>query len=130
MARRRQARRCKAHRRDGQPCRAYAINGGVVCTKHGGAAPQVRRAAEARVVKQQFDRSFYPAYARWQRELAEWRVSRIVEAARLLDIDVDDVTPSDVVVCVAFHGLPSQDDAPKIRFDGRYGPRLGRRKTA
>jgi hypothetical protein len=33
--------RCGAARRDGGPCRAPAIPGGLVCRRHGGAAPQV-----------------------------------------------------------------------------------------
>ncbi len=50
MARVRQARKCHAHRKDGQPCRNYAIVGGRVCRSHGGAAPQVRRKADERVI--------------------------------------------------------------------------------
>lgn len=38
--------RCTAHHRDGQPCQAPAIPGGLVCLRHGGAAPQVKIAAE------------------------------------------------------------------------------------
>lgn len=38
--------RCTAHRRDGQPCGAPAIEFGTVCRRHGGAAQQVRFAAE------------------------------------------------------------------------------------
>lgn len=40
--------RCHARSRSGDQCRAYAIHGGRVCRSHGGAAPQVRRAARAR----------------------------------------------------------------------------------
>lgn len=41
---------CKAKSsRTGQPCRAWAIMGATVCRWHGGAAPQVRAAAAARV---------------------------------------------------------------------------------
>jgi hypothetical protein len=39
---------CAARRRDGQPCQAPAIEGGLVCRRHGGAAPQVAIAAEYR----------------------------------------------------------------------------------
>lgn len=43
------SRRCRAHNRAGDPCSAYAIRGAVVCVVHGGAAPQVKRAAEERL---------------------------------------------------------------------------------
>jgi hypothetical protein len=39
---------CTATRRDGQPCEAPAIPGGLVCKRHGGGAPQVKIAAEHR----------------------------------------------------------------------------------
>ena len=42
-------RRCSAHRKSGQPCRNWAIRGGYVCRMHGGAAPQVRAKAAARL---------------------------------------------------------------------------------
>jgi hypothetical protein len=38
--------RCTATRRDGRPCRAPAIAGGLVCRRHGGQAPQVQIAAK------------------------------------------------------------------------------------
>lgn len=45
------ARRCKAKsKRSGNQCRAYAIAGGTVCRIHGGAAPQTRAAAKARIL--------------------------------------------------------------------------------
>ena len=43
--------RCSATRRDGQPCQAPAIAEGLVCRRHGGAAPQV--AIKARYVQLQ-----------------------------------------------------------------------------
>lgn len=42
-------RRCKATTRSGNRCGNYAIVGGTVCRMHGGAAPQVRMAARARL---------------------------------------------------------------------------------
>jgi len=36
---------------DGQPCRAWAIDGGTVCVAHGGAAPQVKAKAATRVAE-------------------------------------------------------------------------------
>ncbi|MBP2365047.1 helix-turn-helix domain-containing protein [Pseudonocardia parietis] len=40
--------RCSARRKTGGPCGCWAVHGARVCRMHGGAAPQVRRAAEAR----------------------------------------------------------------------------------
>ena len=51
MARVRQARRCRAHRKDGQPCRCYAVTGAYVCRMHGAAAGQVKRKARERVIE-------------------------------------------------------------------------------
>lgn len=43
--------RCHAHsKRSGERCRRLAIPGGTVCIMHGGAAPQVARAARRRLV--------------------------------------------------------------------------------
>lgn len=44
--------RCTAHRRDGKPCSKHPIQGGTVCTTHGGRAPQVKDAAEKRVMEE------------------------------------------------------------------------------
>ncbi len=40
---------CTATNRQGNPCRAQARNGAAVCRNHGGNAPQVQRAAQARL---------------------------------------------------------------------------------
>ena len=42
--------RCTARRKNGEPCRNWAIHGSNVCRMHGGAAPQVRRAAQVRAL--------------------------------------------------------------------------------
>ena len=42
---------CTAHTTAGRPCRNWSIRGGRVCRAHGGRAPQVKRAAAARLVK-------------------------------------------------------------------------------
>lgn len=42
---------CKAHRRNGEPCKNAAMNGSTVCRMHGGAAPQVRRRAQQRILE-------------------------------------------------------------------------------
>lgn len=44
--------RCTANTKAGRPCRSAPVRGASVCWKHGGAAPQVRRAAARRVALQ------------------------------------------------------------------------------
>lgn len=41
---------CTASRRNGEQCLNYAIKGATVCRMHGGSAPQVRRAAQVRIL--------------------------------------------------------------------------------
>lgn len=41
---------CTAKRRNGEPCLNYAIRGAKVCRMHGGSAPQVRAAAQVRIL--------------------------------------------------------------------------------
>lgn len=41
--------KCHAHRTDGQPCGAYAIYGGTVCSAHGGRAKHVQAKARLRL---------------------------------------------------------------------------------
>lgn len=65
MAKIRQARRCRAHRKDGQPCRCYAVTGAFVCRMHGGAVGQVKRKARERVLEADIART-----------LAAWSSSR------------------------------------------------------
>lgn len=47
--------RCVAHNRWGEPCKAWAMKGSVVCNKHGGMAPQVRQKAQERILMAQDD---------------------------------------------------------------------------
>ena len=54
--------RCGARRRDGEPCQAPAIPGGLVCRCHGGAAPQV--AIRAKHTELLLAR--YVAYCDWE----------------------------------------------------------------
>jgi|SRR6516225_1339906 len=42
---------CTALRHDGEPCGKFAIQGGYVCSMHGGNAPQVLHKARARLIE-------------------------------------------------------------------------------
>jgi hypothetical protein len=44
-------RQCSAHSRTGKQCKRWAVPGAIVCRYHGGMAPQVRAAADRRLVE-------------------------------------------------------------------------------
>ena len=90
MARRRQARRCTAHRpRDGLRCEAYAIVGGTVCWAHGGAASQVRAAATARVQRQQIYMVMLREVAYQRALVAGIEAERVADVAEVLEVPAD-----------------------------------------
>lgn len=60
---------CRAHsKQTGAACKRMAIPGGTVCYWHGGAAPQVRAAADARLERLRTPAVAYLAYLLTQRE--------------------------------------------------------------
>jgi hypothetical protein len=121
MARVRQARRCRARRKNGEPCKAYAMAGGYVCRMHGGASPRARQAAYVRRLEAGLHRRFAREYARWQREWSEWQARRILITAELLGIEPGDVQPTDIGCCRAFDGRPDGPETePKMRPDRRF----------
>jgi hypothetical protein len=57
MAKKRQGRKCGRPRStDGMPCKNYAVNGGTVCSVHGGSAPQVKDRARENVIDARLER--------------------------------------------------------------------------
>jgi hypothetical protein len=56
--------------------------------------------------------------------MREWNIDRVMKAADLLGIDPTEVTPFDIGVCNAWFGEPpSEDEAPALRRDRRFGSR-------
>lgn len=119
--------RCKAVKRNGEKCRAWAVRGAVVCVAHGGAAPQVRRAAAVRVSAAEARAEMERAAARYQRDLERWQRRRVALTAELMDIRPDRVTAADVTTAVILHGdrFPRR---PEIT-DRKYLPRSVRRPS-
>jgi len=123
VARKRQARRCKARRSDGQPCRAYAVLGAEVCAAHGGSAPMVRVAGIARYWGERTGRAYDRAYAKWRRDLLAWQVRRLTAACEILGADPAEVTEGDLLWLAIDGQIASEATMPRLRVDGRYGPR-------
>lgn len=133
MTRRRWRHRCRAERVSGDPCRAWAISGGTVCTAHGGASPQVRRAAEVRLAELSLRRALDHARTRHAQVRQTWLIARVRWAAGALGRD-----PAEVAVELArpfgsvFLLVPAgvewpaglrDEDEPRLKFDRRYGRR-------
>lgn len=59
MARKRQGRKCAGRRTNGEPCGNYAMNGGTVCSAHGGRAPQAKAKARESVIETRLEREMY-----------------------------------------------------------------------
>src|SRR3954471_24887260 len=119
MARVRQARRCTARRTDGRPCRCYAIVGGKVCRVHGGAARQVRAAAERRVLQARTNVICEREAARHELDLILWQQARREVAAQLLGLPVDQVTRDLLWANLRFGRPPLAHEAPGPRWRRR-----------
>lgn len=128
MSRVRQAHRCHARRSDGEPCRGWAVLGADVCRAHGGAAGQVREAAQRRVTEDQARRAMNASIERHAREYREWQARRIATASELLGMPTEDfIGPDGRVIeallswCHLQHGRPAGlETAPKPRLDRRF----------
>jgi hypothetical protein len=79
--------RCHAHRTDGNPCANYAIRGGRVCRKHGGASPNARKVAHTRLVLADLHRASDRERANLAARLTTWQTNRVMFAAAVLDED-------------------------------------------
>jgi hypothetical protein len=126
VARKRQARRCSAHRTSGEACGNYAIRGGYVCVAHGGRAPQVRGKAATRLVRASMYRQMKADAELHRRDVVRWRVDQILTTASLLDMDVEDVGHAEILRCYVLSGGEAFSlQEPPRRRDRRYGPRNG-----
>jgi hypothetical protein len=67
-------------------------------------------------------RELRAAQKRLERDTIAWRVDRIVTAALLLGVEIEDVTERDIFRCAVLYGVPSKP-RPQMRWDRRYGRR-------
>lgn len=111
--------RCKAVKRNGEKCKAWAVRGAVVCVAHGGNAPQVRAAAVARLGEAQARSEMERAYSRYQRDLERWQRRRVALTASLLGIPPERVTPGDLMAARYLFGGKDVPRKPEIT-DARY----------
>lgn len=131
MAKVRQARKCRARRTDGHPCQGWAIVGATVCRAHGGAAPQVQRAAYYANFEQWAYRVFEHEMQRQHRARVEWMARRIAVVSSLLGVPVEQVTEAHIWECIILHGEPRYSEPVMPPRDRRYrAPEPPRRSRA
>lgn len=133
MARRSWRHRCGRRRRDGKPCRGWAMTGSLTCRMHGGSSPQARRAAQVRLAELSMRRAFDRGAEDLQRRLVKWWTRRVVWLAEVTGEDPRELAhkvadpwervqlwtllPFDVEWPA---GLRPEDE-PQLRLDRRYG---------
>lgn len=90
---------------------------------HGGSAPAVREAARHRAFETEIERRFQADWTRYERRLQLWRHSRVVEAARLLDMAPETITPVMIGYCISEFGRPAPlDQQPQFESRRRTTP--------
>lgn len=94
------ARRCTAHRKNGDQCRKWAIQGGNVCATHGGRARQVR--------------------AKAQRRLAE---AADTSVKRLLGFAFDNGVPDNIALAAVRDSLDRMGISARTALDIEIGPK-------
>jgi hypothetical protein len=112
----------------GSQCRCYAIVGGDVCRVHGGAAPQVRVAAERRILQARTNVICAREIARHQLDLILWQQARREVAAQLLGMPMDEVTPRDLLWSNLRFGRPPlahEASAPRWQREPQSSPPEG-----
>lgn len=101
--------RCAGHNKTGKPCRKYPINGGTVCMTHGGAAPQVRAAANRRLAAGEAERSL-------RKTLADVDVHEITDP-----VDTFRRITSEVIALKDFFAERVADLNDELRFTDKRG---------
>jgi hypothetical protein len=84
--------RCRAHRRNGEPCGRYATRGAAVCQVHGAGAPHVREAA-----RQRLEELILPALATLRRVVTSGETDTVSLAAARDILDRTGLKAADLV---------------------------------
>jgi hypothetical protein len=133
-------RRCRAKRSNGEPCRGAAIRGADVCRMHGGAAPQVRRAAAARAAHEEAARAVaahgaapltdpFLALAKLGGEVVAMRESLLqqIEKLRALPSEQDVLPLLAAYERAADRSARVLHDMARLGLDGHYQQRIEHR---
>lgn len=107
------SRQCTAHARNGSGvrCRKPAVKGCTVCASHGGAAPQVKKAAKERLME-----LVEPALEGLHIALKSGEIPSIVKAAQIV-LDRTGFHPSQAIELTGKEGNPIQVQQATINVD-------------